>query len=253
MPMMTWTEPPDDLSLSDIEIHIWRANLDLPGDQVQQLQSWLSDDEIKRADRFYFQRDRNRFIVARGRLREILSRYTQQEPGELTFRYNQHGKPALDHTIRRDRVEFNLSHSQDLALIAVTRISEVGIDVESVLLNFTGEEIASRFFSPHEVQAIRTLPPEIRQEAFFSCWTRKESYIKARGKGLAIPLDDFDVSVGPGEPARLVANRADPDEVARWCMYRLEPGPGYVGAITIATGEWDLKYWNWKWKRTVSP
>ena len=249
--MMTWAEPPDDLSLFDLEIHIWRAKLDLPESQLQRLRGWLSDDEVERASRFYFERDRQRFVVARGCLRDILSRYLQRGPGDLSFRYNEHGKPALEETVREDRVEFNLSHSQDIALIAVVLRSEVGIDVEGVRLDVTGDEIARRFFSPQEVEAIQALPPEFRQEAFFSCWTRKESYIKARGQGLAIPLDEFDVSVNPGEPARLIANRADPDEVSRWKMYRLEPGTGYVGALTVEAGDWNLKHW--KWESTISP
>jgi 4'-phosphopantetheinyl transferase len=244
--MINWLPPPSDLELADREVHIWRIDLNLPIDQLRLVRYTLSEDERRRASRFYFKRDQDRYVAARAGLRDILGRYLGRGPGDLSFQYNRHGKPSLVDGDYKDCVGFNLSHSGDIALVAVVRGSGVGIDIERIRMDFTGEDIASRFFSPVEMKAIQAQPLEKRHIAFFSCWTRKESYIKARGEGLSIPLDAFDVSVGPDEPPRLLANRSDPIEVTRWSMFHLEPGKDYIGSLTAETGKWVLRYWRWE-------
>lgn len=240
-----WKSPPVALMLSSAEVHLWRAPLDLTAPCVQRLQCTLSTDELHRAERFYFQRDRRRFTVARGVLRSILSRYLGLEPQQLRFCYSPYGKPALVSTLNTARLYFNVSHSHELALYAVTYDRNIGVDVEHIRTNFACEDIAERFFSPQERAVLRCVPAQVKYEAFFNCWTRKEAYIKARGEGLALPLDQFDVSLAPGEPAALLATRWAPHEAARWALRELMPGPGYAAALAVEGYGWRLLCWQW--------
>lgn len=240
-----WEPPPVALALSSAEVHVWRVPLDLQDAPVQRLQGTLSADELQRAERFYFQRDRRRFTVARGVLRGILSQYLGLEPQQLRFCYSTYGKPALVSTTSTMRPRFNVSHSHELALYAVTYNRDIGVDVEHRRTNFACEEIAERFFSPHERAVLRSLPAQVKYEAFFNCWTRKEAYIKARGEGLSLPLDQFDVSLAPGEPAALLATRWAPHEAARWVLRELMPSPGYAAALAVEGHGWRLACWQW--------
>lgn len=246
-----WQEPPADLALSSGEVHIWRASLDQPAERVQRLGQTLSGDERSRAERFHFERDRLHFIAARGLLRAILGRYSGLEPGQLRFCYGLRGKPALAEAPDGGRLYFNLAHSHGLALYAITREGAIGVDLEYVRHIPEAEQMAERFFSALERDVLRSLPPSQRQVAFFNCWTRKEAYIKAIGDGLLHPLDQFDVSLAPGEPARLLSVAGQED--SHWFIQALTPAPGYVAAVAIegpvpvSTGEgppgWRFKYW----------
>jgi len=240
-----WLPVPVDLTLSSDEIHIWRASLDLPVSHVQSLQHTLAADELRRAERFYFQKDRKHFIVARGLLRAILSRYLGMEPGQLRFCYNSYSKPVLVTTPDQDMLNFSVSHSYGLALYAFTCGREVGIDLERIRADVDCEQIAARFFSLRENAVLRALPAKLKTEAFFNCWTRKEAYIKARGEGLSLPLDQFDVSLAPGKPAKLLDIRGDPQEATRWSLRALTPGPGYVAALAVEGHGWRLACWQW--------
>nr|ASV46661.1 hypothetical protein [uncultured bacterium] len=142
-------------------------------------------------------------------------------------------------------IRFNVSHSGEMALYAFARGRELGVDVEEVRRMEDGLHIAERFFSQAEVAVFRSLPEEIRDDAFFNCWTRKEAYIKAVGEGLSFPLHVFDVSLAPGEPARLLASR-DPQQAERWSLRGLpDPAPGYRAAIVVEGEGWDLACWRW--------
>jgi 4'-phosphopantetheinyl transferase len=240
-----WSPAPKDLALADHEVHVWRAPLELPTSQVKQLGSILTDDEVERASRFVFEIDRQRFIVARGTLRSILSRYITTSPGQLRFSYNQYGKPLLASGFSSYLLNFNLSHSGSMALYAITRSMEIGVDVERLRSNFEYEEIAERFFSANEAAILRTIPAERKLEAFYNCWTRKEAYIKAHGKGLSLPLDSFDVSFAPGDPPRVLITREEPQESSRWTLLDLRPGPGYVGALAVKGTGCRFRYWEW--------
>jgi 4'-phosphopantetheinyl transferase len=132
-----------------------------------------------------------------------------------------------------------------MALFAITRNMEIGVDVEHVRSDFEYEEIAKRFFSFNEVAILRTLPTEKKLEAFYNCLTRKEAYIKAHGKGLSLPLDSFDVSFAPGEPPMLLMTRDEPQEHALWTLLDLKPGPGYVGALAVKGKGCRFRYWEW--------
>jgi len=223
------------------EVHVWRVPLD--ESRAALLRPLLAPDECARADRFHFSRDRHRFIVARGSLRIILGGYLKQEPAQLSFSYSQYGKPALADETDGSRLSFNLSHANELALIAVTQGRGLGVDIEFIRPEFASEEIAERFFSDHEVAALRALPEKAQSEAFFNCWTRKEAYIKAIGEGMSMPLNQFHVSLEPGSPARLLGNLRDANEVSRWSLQELAPGPGYVAAVAVEGRDWQLRCW----------
>lgn len=240
-----WHSPPTDLALSSGEVHVWRASLDPPAARLQQLASTLCADELSRAERFYFQQHRQRFIAGRGLLRTILSCYLGIQPQEVEFHYGPHGKPALAEPRHGNTLRFNLSHSQDLVLYAVTCDREIGIDLEQVRQISEAEQIAESFFSAQEKAVFRALPPSKRQEAFFNCWTRKESFLKAIGDGLARPLKQIDVSLVPGEPAKLLSIAEDSQAAHRWCLQDLTPAAGYVAALAVEGQGWRLSCWQW--------
>jgi 4'-phosphopantetheinyl transferase len=228
-----WQGPPQRLALESGEVHVWRIALDQSGESLAALQQTLSPTEMERAGRFYFPRDRDHFIAGRGCLRVILGRYLNTASSGLNFLYSSYGKPSLSGEFAGGSLRFNLSHSGGLGLIAVTMLGEVGVDIECIRRELAGEDIARHYFSTAEVEALMRLPPKTRREAFFTCWTRKEAYIKARGEGLSLPLEQFDVTLVPGEPAALLATRPDPLEAQRWILHALEPGDGYVAALAV--------------------
>lgn len=235
-----WHSPPTNLVLSKDDVHVWRADLDLPDWRLQQLAQTLSSDEQLRAERFYFERDRKHFIAGRGLLRAILGRYLDREPNQLQFSYSSRGKPALVNTNTRETLCFNLSHSSGLALYAVTRSRLIGIDLERVRPMPDAEKLAERFFCTHEYGVISTLLPEQKQEAFFNAWTRKEAYLKATGDGLA-GLEQVEVSLTPGEPAALLSIQGDRQASSRWSLSQLTPAPGYVAALAVEGHDWNLE------------
>jgi 4'-phosphopantetheinyl transferase len=201
------------------EVHLWTQALDLTPQEVQRFCELLSDDERMRAGRFPFDRHRDRFIVARGRLREILAGYLNTEPKHIVFRYGEKEKPETA------GLKFNVSHSAGLAVYAITRDREIGVDVEEIRTAIAQEQIAERFFCSNEVCSIRTAPAEEQALAFFRCWTRKEAYIKALGVGLSIPLSSFDVSSGI---------------IGRWSIRSLDLPSPYVGAVCTEGDDYSI-------------
>ncbi|MCP4537296.1 MAG: 4'-phosphopantetheinyl transferase superfamily protein [Chloroflexi bacterium] len=239
-----WSHPPKTLKLAHDEIHVWRASLELTTAHITSLYASLSPDEQARANRFRFNKLREHFVAARGLLRAILSQYLHVSPGQLEFRYNPHGKPSLIPS-EKYTVNFNLSHSEGLALYAVSYAESIGIDLELVRPISDMEQLVERFFSSQERTMFRALPPNQKLAAFFTCWTRKEAYLKARGEGLTLPLDQFDVSLIPGEPATLLSDRTTPLNISPWSLQDLHPGPEYVAALAAQGDNWRLKYWQW--------
>jgi 4'-phosphopantetheinyl transferase len=236
-----WSPSPEKLTLHPARVDIWRVSLNLPLKIMDRLEATLSEDEKERAARLHFRADRDRFIVAHGCLRAILSRYLHCEPDQFSFSTNSHGKPALN----GHKVEFNLSHSGDFALIAIAQERKVGVDVERIRSGISSHVIAQQYFSASEFAELQSLPLEQRETAFFSCWTRKEAYIKAQGQGLSLPLESFDVSLLPNERALLRATRPDAREAARWTLLALDVDPCYQAAV--ATDGKDLEFGLWDW------
>ncbi|MBC7878683.1 MAG: 4'-phosphopantetheinyl transferase superfamily protein [Anaerolineales bacterium] len=239
--MSAWSHPPAALSLEPQHVDIWRARLEFPNESLKMWEATLSTDEAERAARFHFPADRDRFVASHGFLRGILARYLHSEPGELTFSVNQYGKPALnDH-----KLEFNLSHSRDFALVAVAQKRKVGVDVERIRQGISSQSIARQYFSKSEVAELQILSLEQREVAFFTCWTRKEAYIKAQGLGLSLPLESFDVSLTPNEPAILRATRPDPEDAARWTLLSLDVDSHYGSAVAVEGQGLEFRLWDW--------
>jgi 4'-phosphopantetheinyl transferase len=200
---------------------------------VPHLYSVLDESEREAARRFHFHVDRQRYVVAHGILRLLLGTYVGAAPGALHFTGGEFGKPALATRAGLPVVEFNLSHSGDLIAVAVTRGSPVGVDVEAVIELPDAEALAAHVFSAAERVALRRVADVDRMRAFFSCWTRKEAYIKGTGLGLSAGLDYFDVSLAPGEPAALLADRRR-EASAEWALHDIDAPAGYAGAIACA-------------------
>jgi len=220
----SWTLPAE-------ELHVWRTSLERPLETVERMHRLLACDERHRADRFRFERDRSRYIVGRALLRCLLARYlgSGAAPENLVFEYGEFGKPML-----RGGPSFNISHSGTVALYAFSSLAEVGIDVEIDDGDLARERIAERFFSPAEVGVLRSLPTQVQTRAFLRCWTRKEAFIKARGDGLSLALDSFDVTLAPGTPARLLRTAWSSEEPGQWCLRDLsDRKAGYVAAVAI--------------------
>ena len=221
------------MELSSDEVHVWQAFLDREESQLNELAQTLSENELLKAMRFYFQKDKRRFVVTHGILRNILGRYLNVEPNRLKFSYGRHGKPTLTGVTDGHSLCFNISHSHSLALFAFAWGRKIGVDVEYVRSMPDAEEIADRFFSSRENAVFRTVPAGKKLEAFFNCWTRKEAFLKAIGDGLTRSLDSFEVSLFPGKPARLLCVGGDPLEASRWRLRALTPAHGYVGAFVV--------------------
>lgn len=231
----SWKPAPTMPVLEPGWAHIFRLTLDPPPQRQAALLTLLDSSEQERAARYHFDIDRQRFTAARGQLREILAAYLNKPPRSLTFSYNPQGKPSLP----EERLRFNLTHTQGIGLLAVTDGQETGIDVEGINRRVDSPGIVRRFFAPAEVDALFALPESQRQRAFFDCWTRKEAYIKARGQGLSIPLDSFEVGLEPGKPPTLRA--PDPG----WCIYAVDPGPGFTAALVVEGELQGMRCWDW--------
>lgn len=204
----------------------------------------LSEDEAERAGRFRFGVDRARFTAARGQLRLILSGYLQAAPQDIRFAYNPHGKPHLAAQDHAAPLYFNLSHSQGLGLLGVARIPEIGVDLECLERAVEIEQISRRFFTPAEAAALAGLPAAQQREAFFQCWTRKEAYLKAKGSGLVVGLNQFEVTLGPGKPARLIRASSDPHEASYWSLQELKPAGGYIAALAVRAPIRQIHCWD---------
>jgi 4'-phosphopantetheinyl transferase len=213
------------------EVHLWHAEL-TNAEDAKNLEASLSPDESERAARFRFPEHRRRFVIARGFLRQLLAAYLETQPRDVTFAYSDTGKPELSASHGSD-IGFNVSHSGDIAAFAFAIGRKVGVDVECIRHDVDVDEIPRRFFSSLEQQKLAGLQGQQKFEGFFNCWTRKEAYVKAVGSGLSLPLRDFDVSLVPGEPAKLLATRPVADLASKWSMESLALGQECAAAVVV--------------------
>jgi 4'-phosphopantetheinyl transferase len=206
------------------------ARLD-EGCSVRASVALLSDAERRRADRFVFDRDRRRFILARAELRRLLGARLGARPESIDLVYGPHGKPALGPRLAASGLRFNVSHRDDMAVYAFASGGEVGVDVEAVRVIDDADGIAACVFSRRENEAYQALDRPDRPAGFFNCWTRKEAFVKATGDGLSHPLAGFDVSLAPGDPARILRVDETPGDECGWRMESFSPAPGFVAAV----------------------
>ena len=228
-----WEEPPPKLVLGPDEVHIWRGNLDLSRERVEKLALTLSTDEVERANRFYFQQHKERFIVGRGTLRTILASYLKTDPVTLQFEYNKRGKPRLGGDFSGHELQFNLSHSEGLVLYGFTRGHLLGIDVEYLSAGKDIEGIAQRFFTPREYAIIKELAEPEKQKAFFRCWTAKEAYLKAVGSGLAGSINSIEVSFLTEEAIELLSIDKNSQAAANWSLLNIPLSQDYIATLAI--------------------
>jgi 4'-phosphopantetheinyl transferase len=238
--MNSWAQPPAELPALGASVHVWAVRLDDASVDLERGRDLLSPDERERAARFIFERDRRRYLVAHIALHEILSRYLPIEPAQLSFDLGPNGKPKLHQALAPSGIEFNLSHSNEMALLAVAHGREVGVDVEHVREKFAFQEVAERFFTAKEVAAMRSLPATLQRQAFFKCWTSKEAFLKAKGTGLSGALDEVEITLGGDEQVDIAAN------VPNWWLFELEPIAGYESALVVASAPAPIRCYQWQ-------
>ncbi len=242
-----WQDPLQPPILANNQVHVWRANLDLPTAEINQLATLLSTDEIARANKFRFPEHKRRFIATRGILRQLLGNYLQISAKILKFEYSDRGKPRLAASISDSSLEFNVSHSQEYALYGFTHHNQIGVDLEYLRDMKDAAKIAERFFSPRESQLIASLNSEQQQRIFFKLWTAKEAYLKAIGTGLTGSLDGVDISLDQAGYPSLLAINGNVAAAASWSMHHCIPAINYVASVAIKTNiiKQQINFWNW--------
>jgi 4'-phosphopantetheinyl transferase len=219
--------------LSEAEVHLWFVPLAVTPEQSAYFWSILSREEQERASSFHHRKDAKRYVASRGSLRSLLGGYLAVEPVQLQFVYNAFGKPRLATDVPGEGVSFSVSHSHDCGLLGFVREYRIGVDLERVDMEVDVESLVARYFSPNEFKKLRSLPADQQREAFYCGWTRKEAYLKGRGEGLSFSLDRVEVSLTPGEPARILKASGDPGVSRRWIVQHLSPAQGYIGAAAV--------------------
>jgi 4'-phosphopantetheinyl transferase len=240
-----WLPPPSTLPNISRDTHVWLAPLEGASFDVDWGRRQLSAEEQDRAARFKFERDRRRFIVAHAALRSILGSYLNVAPKDLQFAVGPNGKPKLAPMLAAQDFEFNLSHSYEVALIAVSRGKEIGVDVEFVKRDFAFDEVAVRFFSPREVASLHALPRHLQREAFYKCWTSKEALLKAKGVGLSGGLDEVELALTDDEQVIIKGT------LPNWSLLELGGVEGYAGALAFEGLGWRLKCYLWQLPQTA--
>jgi 4'-phosphopantetheinyl transferase len=237
-----WPPSPEDISLRSGDVHVWRASLDVPSRRVHDLEQFLVAEEIARANRFYFRTDRDRWIVTRSTLRRILGRYLKVAPALLRFRSKsiapserdgEGRKPALEESCGGAWLRFNISHSDWIALIAITRDRDIGIDLERIVSDPSHETLAERLFSQEEAARVRGLPPGSRESEFFRYWVRKEAHAKATGNGLTLPLAELGATRTSGRPLPLPISLEGNQTVPGWSIVDLAAADGFAAAVVV--------------------
>jgi len=235
-----WPLPPEAIELNDDEVHVWLVNAgakDIPQDL---LATSLSEDEKERAARFKFAKDQRLYVAAHAALRSLLADYLRVAADTIHFVSGPHGKPAIAPPLAAGGLEFNLSHSHEVALVAVARQRAVGVDVEFVKRKFSFDDLARRFFTTKEVAALFELPQPLQREAFFQCWTSKEAFLKAKGTGMSGKLDEVAITLAADQQVRI--NASVPD----WSLTELTLCVGYQGALVVQGDPRPIRCFQWE-------
>lgn len=240
-----WHRPPASLILNHADVHVWRIPLDVSQDIVVELMPVLSDEEKARAKQILCEEAGRRFVLAHGALRRILGRYLDERPEQIRFVTDAQGKPHLACRADAPTLCFSLSHSGEFALLAVTKDRDVGVDIERIRPVSAWREIAARYFSKHEREALWSLSNDRTPEAFFHCWTCKEAYSKALGQGVSQLWRQFSVSLTPGAATELPGAKPEAGAEGQFTLRALEPDPGYVAAVAAQGVKWHLSCWQW--------
>jgi 4'-phosphopantetheinyl transferase len=240
---VSWLSPPELPMLKSNEVHVWRISLEMTPHQVGVMEQLLSADELERAERFRFQKDRDHFIVARGMLKSVLGKYLNMQPDRLKFDYGLFGKPRLEEKTNQKKIQFNISHSRDLALCAVAQKREVGVDLEYSHADHSFESIAEQFFSKQEAAVLNSCPEHLRLRLFLKLWTRKEACLKAQGRGLVVDPNKIDVCSVREDACPLIQLNETALKTPVLSFRDLDIGADYAAAVAAEGNDWTLKYW----------
>jgi 4'-phosphopantetheinyl transferase len=232
-------------TLGQSEIQVWEINLAAPPGEVSRLRNFLSAAEREQAARFHFAHDQRRFVVRRAILRRLLAASLETHPEAIQFKNSSQGKPQVFGQKLPDGLRFSCSHSADLALVALARGRELGVDLEQHRLLADAEELAGKFFSISEISELAALPQPLKMSGFFNGWTRKEAFLKAIGLGLSFPLDRFSVALTPDRPAALLSVDDDLKAAEKWTMISLDVRPDYSAALVCAGKTTRIKLFQW--------
>jgi 4'-phosphopantetheinyl transferase len=239
-PDENWKLPPLSVKLLSGEVHLWRIDLDSANLAQTLTKNPLSDDEIARAARFHFERDRKCFTETRIALRRILTLYIPIDPHEIKFTYEKSGKPEISEPQNRACVRFNVSHSGRFGIIGVSLRRGIGVDVEKYrTMEFL--EIAQRYFSEREYCELKAAPADELQRYFFACWTRKEAVLKALGEGIGNSLSQISVAI---DSPKLIDFQGRPSDVQQWSILDVNVHSGYVGAVAFEGGTPRVQRWD---------
>jgi len=242
-----WNSALVDYKIDCDTVHVWRAYFQPPLVSDREFLECVSKEELERAQRFIRQFDRDRYIFSHGLLRSLLSAYVDCAPQQIVIEAKQYHKPFLVGRDSSKDIRFNLSHSEDIVLVAVTSGAEVGIDVEYMRRIPDALQIVNSTFSIDERRFLNSLPLEDFEEGFFTCWTSKEAFLKGIGKGLSYPLDKFSVNFPSGTSEGLVHAQDDLGNAYSWKIIKLYPGPGYSGALAIEELSSQPHFYEYRW------
>ena len=228
------------IALPEKEVHIWNFNVHEFSKTIESYENLLSPKEIAKVNKFKFAKDRRVSILTRGLLRILSGRYLNQLPESINFNYGAYGKPDYNF---ETQLKFNISHSENIIVMAFVRNCDIGVDIEKIKSDFDVMDIAQHFFSSDEIQSLQALPEKDKVNGFYRCWTRKESFIKAKGSGLSFPLTSFTVSLNV-EYAKILITEWDPREKDEWKLFSFRPFKGYIGALSVRSDVKTIKYWD---------
>jgi 4'-phosphopantetheinyl transferase len=230
-------------SLSASEVHLWSLSLEQPPERIRVYLDILCSEEKRRAEGRHLRRDRDSFCFCRGYLRMLIGRYGGVAPAKVRFTTGDHGKLSLDPDFHELDIGFNVSHSGRIAMIALAKQRRLGVDVQRVRGAARIEEISRGFFSSLEDESIRALPEEMRVDAFYACWTRKEAAVKALGGSIAALSERVIVSADPGGPPQLLRMPSDLEENNEWRLHDLPVREGYAAALCYSGSPAEVFLW----------
>ncbi|XLQ11269.1 MAG: 4'-phosphopantetheinyl transferase superfamily protein [cyanobacterium endosymbiont of Epithemia adnata isolate EadnSB Bon19] len=235
-----WIKSPNRLTLNPSDIHLWKQDLKVSDLEVNRCFAILSQEEKIKAKKFSFKEHKRRFIVARGTLKTILGQYLNIPASTIEFTYSSRGKPRLTNKLGVNSLQFNLSHSHELAIYGVTCNHVIGVDLEYVRPMSEAKKLAKRFFCSQEYNQISLLTSPDLEKTFFKLWTAKEAYLKATGEGIAGGLNQVEVSLDSFSQLLKLPNN---QSLLNWTTFFFIPHPNYQGAVVSHTNEWKLSYW----------
>ena len=238
-----WQTPPDLLAISPRHVDVWLTSTELGEERVRACAKTLTRAELARARKFKSKAKYREYVITRGLLRRTLCQVAGLDLTGVDFNYGEHGKPGLENSASAGAVAFNVSHSHGLALVALTLGGRLGVDLEQVRPEVEWQELAERYFSEADYRTLQSQAPDARRRAFFTCWTRKEAFVKALGAGVSYGLKGFDVSVDPAEDCARLTLREGNEDAGKWLLKNIPAPTSHAAALAIDRTACDVRLW----------